>query len=432
MKICGWGRYPVIDSNQQLIKSHSQSSECVKRPFRGIARGLGRSYGDSGLAKQTLNTAYLNHFIDFQAQTGRLRCASGVTLAELIELFLPQGWFLAVTPGTKFITVGGAVASDVHGKNHHVLGCFSECVESINILLANGETVECSRNQHAQLFHATCGGMGLTGVILAVSLRLQKVTSAFMKVRTVKTSSLEETFACFEENSSTSYSVAWIDCLAGKRQKGFGRSLISLAEHDTIGELKTPPCTPRSVPMNMPSLLLNSQSMKLFNNLYYHHARNAEKRAHIHQFFYPLDSLLNWNRLYGRQGFLQYQFLLPKNAGIEGFKAMLKPIIASGRGSFLAVLKLLGKENRNYLSFPQEGYSLALDFKINTGIFEFLDGLDKILIDYGGRVYLAKDARMNENTFKKSYPKWESFQTVRDQYGATEKFQSMQSKRLGL
>ncbi len=434
MKIQGWGRYPSIETEEQVPSTKSAVSTCLSR-LNGntvISRGMGRSYGDSALAPQVIGTRHLDLLLDFDADRGRLRCGAGVTLAELLEVFVPKGWFLPVTPGTKFVTVGGAIASDVHGKNHHLEGCFSEYVDSFDLMLATGEILSCSPQNHAELFRATCGGMGLTGIILEASLSLKPIRSAFIEQHTLKAPNLQYAIDLLDANQGSTYTVAWIDCLAAG--SALGRSLVMLGEHAREGDLNRRSKRQIVVPFDMPGKLLNRFTIKAFNTLYYHRVLQEKSlhTVHYESFFYPLDGLHQWNRLYGKNGFVQYQFVLPKLAGIEGMRAILEKISSSGRGSFLAVLKVFGKQNANFLSFPMEGYTLALDFKVEDGLFELLDALDAMVLDYGGRIYLTKDARMSDRTFKKSYVNWESFQELRERYGALGKFASRQSQRLGL
>ena len=434
--LSGWGQYPQVQATAIDVHSKRRVHELLGASAQAeqplIARGLGRSYGDSALAKQIVQTQHLNHFMAFDADSGLLSCAAGVSLAEILAFFVPRGWFLPVTPGTKFVTVGGAIASDVHGKNHHLDGCFSQYVTQLTLALANGETLQCSAHEHAPLFHATCGGMGLTGIILQATLQLKRIESSLLHEQTYKSANLAETLALFEAHHASTYSVAWIDCLARGHQ--LGRSLLMLGEHVTQGELQTHQHGRLSVPLNLPHQMLNRYSVQAFNTLYYHKQtrKHSVREVHYDPYFYPLDKLHNWNRLYGKNGFVQYQFALPKAAGLEGMNRILQEIVHSRRGSFLAVLKAFGAANDNLLSFPIEGYTLALDFKVSPGLFEFLESLDRIVLDFGGRLYLTKDARMSETTFKQSYPNWEAFQEVRARYGAERLFQSLQSQRLGL
>ena len=444
MKLTGWGRYPTIDSQSVFPNQPGRVKPLIHHESMQtqIARGLGRSYGDSSLAEHSINLSKLDNFINFDESSGELTCSAGMSFAEILRIFVPKGWFLPVTPGTQFITVGGAIASDVHGKNHHIDGTFCEHVSTLSLCLASGEIIECSKIHHPHLFRATCGGMGLTGVILHATFKLKPIETAFIKEMTYKTANLEETLAQFEEHDSTTYSVAWIDCLA--TGKTLGRSLLMLGEHALIPEfednipeydkLKVATASKLNMPLDLPGFTLNSWSVKAFNALYYGKARQqlSQRFVHFTPFFYPLDSIQNWNRMYGKNGFVQYQFVIPKAAGLEGLTEILTEIANSKRGSFLAVLKVFGKENNHYLSFPEDGYTLALDFKMDSTLFAFLDRLDEIVLNYGGKLYLTKDARMSEQMFKQSYPEWQEFQKIRYQYDAHKAFNSLQSNRLGL
>jgi decaprenylphospho-beta-D-ribofuranose 2-oxidase len=435
MEMTAWGKYPTIEAQIHAPQTPSAIERLMQSPdggFTGIARGLGRSYGDSSLAATMIDTRYLDHFLSFDSESGLLRCAAGVSLADILELYVPQGWFLPVTPGTKFVTIAGAIAADVHGKNHHIDGTISNHIVSLAIMLASGEVLECSREQHSDLFRATCAGMGLTGIILEATLRMRPVKSALVNQTTIKAANLAEAIGLFEEHRATTHSVAWIDCLSSGKQ--LGRSLLMLGEHADHGPLEAGKPASLSIPVDLPGALLNRFSIQAFNTLYYHRVRQQCSRSTLHYepFFYPLDGIAQWNRMYGKKGFTQYQFVLPREAGIEGMSAILKRIAKSRRGSFLAVLKAFGPANDNYLSFPIEGYTLALDFKLDKNLFALLDELDQMVLNYDGRIYLAKDCRMSEATFKQCYPNWEAFQAVRRQYGATPHFQSLQAERLGL
>lgn len=432
IEIHGWGRYPKIDASISSASSNLAVAKKLAQTDTVIARGLGRSYGDSSLSANIFSTGALTHLLDFDETTGVVHCQAGVSLADLLTVFVPRGWFIPVTPGTRFVTVGGAIASDVHGKNHHLDGCFSAHVIDLKLMLATGDVITCSLDEHADLFRATCGGMGLTGVILEARIQLRRISSALIDETTLKAANIDQALSLFENSADSTYSVAWIDCL--QRGSALGRSLIMLGEHAQNGELTVGSKKKLALPMDMPGFLLNKYSIAAFNALYFNRVRSSRQQRVVHYepFFYPLDGIQHWNRLYGKKGFLQYQFVIPKAAGEKAMREILQRIARSGRGSFLAVLKVFGKQNENYLSFPCEGYTLALDFKLESGLFELLDELDRQVLDYGGRVYLTKDARMSETTFKQSYPQWERFQQVREQYGALHKFASLQSQRLGL
>lgn len=432
MKISGWGRFPAIDAEGFFIRTRERLARRLEGKETWIVHARGRSYGDSALNENVLFSSPFDKLVHFEPEEGIVTAESGVTLAELTEAFLPRGWFLSVTPGTKFISLGGAIASDVHGKNHHKAGCFSECVLSLDLMTPGGETVRCSRSENGELFRATCGGMGLTGVILRATVRLQRVKSAYIRETIVRRRNLEDVLQGFEQYQGSPYSVAWIDCLArGDHQ---GRSVLMLGEHAESGPLTLTPPKSFTLPFDSPSFLLNRYSVSLFNHVYYRSQPEFTdgRLTTIEKFFYPLDKVGCWNRMYGGKGFTQYQLVLPKACGAEGLKAVLSQVAEAGMGSFLGVLKLFGPGNENPLSFPMEGYTLALDFKIQRKLFPLLDRLDSIVLDHGGRLYLSKDARMSRQVFRKGYPEWERFSRLREEYGMNGKFCSLQSKRLGL
>ena len=430
MILTGWGRYPRIRCAVRSFDSVDELRSKLGQNGQVIAYGMGRSYGDSALGPAVVSTRRFNRILSFDPDSGVVVCEAGVSLAELIDVFLPRGWFLSVTPGTKHITVGGAIASDVHGKNHHVAGCFSKWVRSFQLMLPSGEIIRCAADDNAEFFRATCGGMGLTGIILIAEIQLTRVHSALIDQITLKAANLREIFQLFEEYAAWPFSVAWIDCLA--KGDNLGRSLLMVGDHAKEQVLRVRPKRRLNIPVELPSWLLNEHSVALFNTLYYHRIRKrkVEARVNTDAFFYPLDAIDNWNRIYGRQGFTQYQFVLPKEASYEGLTRMLQRIARSGQGSFLAVLKLFGQENDNYLSFPREGYTLALDFKIEHSLFPLLDELDRVVLDYGGRIYLTKDVRMKRETFEAGYPQLPIFRTFRERHGLSGAIRSLQSQRL--
>lgn len=431
MKISGWGRYPWAEAEVCSYESLPEAQSCLTRPGQVIPRGMGRSYGDSAVGGRVLETRRSRLYESFDPHQGTLVCQAGVTLDEIVETFLPRGWFLQVTPGTKLITVGGAIASDVHGKNHHGAGCFSSCVNWFELVLPDGTAFLCSRTENRDLFRAACGGMGLVGLITRASINLQPVKSAMIAEKALPARNLAETFQIFESNAELPYSVAWMDVLT--RGPMLGRSVVFVGRHANEGPLRTVPATGPTMPLDAPSFMLNKLTVSTFNNLFYRvNARPKFRMRHLDGFFYPLDAIGDWNRMYGRNGFTQYQFVIPKETAFEGMTAIIRRISASGSGSFLTVFKLLGPANDNYLSFPLEGYTLALDFKIEPKLFGLLDELDRIVLDHGGRIYLAKDVRMDRTTFEAGYPELAKFRAIREKYGLKGKLESRQSLRLGI
>ena len=437
-QLAGWGRYPVLDCRT----SEPSTAEDAAAALAGsvIARGNGRSYGDASLAPDgTLITSRLDRMLAFDPATGELACEAGTLLADIVSTFVPRGWFPPVTPGTKWVTVGGMIAADVHGKNHHGAGSFCEHVEWIELALGDGTVFRCSRDNHPDLFAATCGGMGLTGIILTASFRMIPVETAWIAQTVERAANLDHVFAAFEANKHRTYSVAWVDCLATGAD--LGRSVIFFGEHATAEQL--PPSEraapfrqalrkPRRVPFDFPALALNRLSVRAFNTIYYRQQRGAGGLATLDSYFYPLDALLEWNRIYGRRGFVQYQCVLPLAASRKGLTDLLAAAAREGNASFLAVLKLMGRESFGLLSFPIEGYTLALDFPVNPPTLRLLERFDAIVAAYGGRVYLAKDARMSAAMFASFYPRLPEFRDVRRKYGLEGRFGSAQSVRLGI
>ncbi|KMQ70568.1 FAD-binding oxidoreductase [Chryseobacterium koreense] len=401
-KVTNWGNFPVVEKEIRSDDSLKKIREFVKNHNEIIARGNGRCYGDAAFSEHIFSTKRLNKFISFDRLNGIIECESGVLLSEVLEVVVPQGYFLYVTPGTKFISIGGAIASDVHGKNHHAEGCFSEYVLEFSLLNENGEILNCSRTENAEKFWATIGGMGLTGIILSAKFKLKNIETAYIRQESIKAENLDEIFRLFEESESWTYSVAWIDCL--QTGKNIGRSILMRGEHAFRHQLpknlhdnplRLRPKLSPTVPFYFPNFVLNNFTVKLFNMLYFKKQRAKEVKSYIdyETFFYPLDAINDWNRIYGKSGFIQYQMVIPKAKGKEGMRRILETIAKSGNGSFLAVLKLFGKNNPEaYNSFPFEGYTLALDFKVNSKLKDLVQKLDEIVEEFGGRIYLTKDA----------------------------------------
>ena len=445
MQLASWGKYPVVDTVVKSPKTESALAACLAESKSAIGRGLGRSYGDSALNDTcVVSSLRLNLMESFDESSGVLVAEAGVSLADILEAFVPRGWFLPVTPGTKFVTLGGAIAADVHGKNHHVAGSFSRHVLWFDLWTPALGLVRCSRAENADIFHATAGGHGLTGFILRAAVKLERIASAFIAQRTVKAGNLDGIMEAFERYAALPFSVAWIDCL--KTGAGLGRSIFmggrfAAPEDIPAKHLRRPfePLKPRalSVSVNFPAFALNPLSVRAFNALYYGRAPQVVSAniATYNSFFYPLDAIRDWSRIYGKRGFTQYQFVLPLESAAEGLPKVLRTIAESGQGSFLAVLKLFGKQEEfaGNISFPREGYTLALDFPINGKLFPLLDRLDALVLDYGGRHYLAKDARMKAYVFAKGYgDALRQFMAVKSRLDPQGILASAQSRRLGL
>ncbi len=406
-----------------------------------IARGLGRAYGDCALNQRaTIDMTGFRRMLSFDSETGLLVVEAGVSLADIIKTFLPRGWFPPVTPGTKYVTVGGMIAADVHGKNHHQRGSFSGFVEWIDILGSDGDVKRASRGENSDLFAFTMGGMGLTGIILRAAFRLMPVESGWIRQEVVVAPSLDKVIDAFEAATDWTYSVAWIDCLASGSK--LGRSLLLLGEHARLDELEpaqreTPFNTPRkrklSIPIDAPTWTLNGWTVSAFNALYFHLARKSRRKLTISwdNYFYPLDGVLAWNRIYGHHGFVQFQCVFPLETSRAGLTCLLEELASSRQGSFLAVLKLMGPQEGK-ISFPMQGYSLAVDLPVNARIWPLLDRLDAIMIAHGGRGYLAKDARMSPAVFERSDPRSAEFGAWLKSTGAHARFRSLQADRLCL
>src|SRR5579872_835769 len=400
MMLTGWGRYPRADCRVIAARSRAEVLAAIAAESSLIARGNGRAYGDAALnPAATLDLRHDDRFIAFDEASGVLTAAAGSLLADIVDCLVPRCWFPPVTPGTKFVTLGGMLAADVHGKNHHKAGTIGDHVESLDLALADGRVVRCSRDDNAPLFAATLGGMGLTGVILGARLKLQRIETAYVRQETRRARDLDAIMDLFEASRDWTYTVAWIDCLA--RGPDLGRALLYRGEHARSDELparqRAAPLTvpvrrARRLPVDLPAVVLNRWSVAAFNRLFYRASRPGTAIVDYDRFFYPLDAIHAWNRMYGRGGFVQYQCVLPKAASRAGLGALLGRIAAAGAGSFLSVLKLLGP-SRGMLSFPMEGYTLALDFRANSTNLALLTELDTIVAAHGGRVYLAKDAR---------------------------------------
>lgn len=418
-EIYGWGLYPkykIINSN---IKSDVTNYDNI------IPRGNGRSYGDSSISNKIFLTKKLNRIISYNSKKGLINVQSGVKIEEIIDLILVDGWFLHVTPGSKFVTIGGCVASDVHGKNHHNTGSFDKCIISLRVKLQNNKIITCSKNKNSKIYKATVGGMGLTGLILDIKIKLKKIKSSIIKEKILKTKNLAETINELS-NKNYEYSVAWIDA---KCKKNYGKGIVFFGAHCKKGNLIK--IKNKRMKFYLISFFLNKISNKIFNFFYYQFHKPSTRIVDYEKFFYPLDRISNWNKFYGQKGFFQYQFVVPKKFVYKCLNEILKDVSRSKFICFLATLKMLGKKNNNYLSFPKEGFTLALDFKYDKQIFKFFDYLDQIILKYDGRIYLTKDARLKKKQFKNMDYDVASLQKIRKKLKCL-KINSFQSRRLGI
>ncbi|OUD14252.1 FAD-binding oxidoreductase [Thioflexithrix psekupsensis] len=414
-----WGGFPQAGAYVHPLTWISEELPHSELPL--LARGLGRSYGDVCLNDGgiLLDTSGLNRLQHFDEQQGLLRCEAGVTLAQILDDIVPRGWFLPTSPGTQFVTVGGAIANDVHGKNHHRAGTFGCHVTQFELLRSNGKRLLCSPDSHPELFRATIGGLGLTGLITWAEIRLRPIVHRAMYTEIIPFSNADEFFDLSQQSDSEyEYTMSWVDCSATGDK--LGRGLFMRGNHVTEeNKPKKWRATSRqfNMPIELPNWVLNRWSVQAFNSLYYHKQRGVKSAglSDYVPFFYPLDAILNWNRLYGKTGFLQYQFVLPMSEQKQ-LRAIMNYIAQTGQGSFLAVLKTFGEVvSPGLLSFPRAGFTLALDFPIHGAkTFALLDRLDEMVIDSGGVIYPAKDARWSGRYFRRCYPQWEVLARYRD------------------
>ena len=418
--VYSWGRikasecgivYPR-DGNKFSLQEVTEQGSVL--PF-----GLGRSYGDSCLNSEGLliQTTGLNKFLSFDREVGILSCEAGGSLDEILKVIVPSGWFLPTTPGTKFITLGGAVANDVHGKNHHVAGSFGNNVLSLDLMKSSGEVIRCSPDENTSLFYATIGGLGLTGLIIQVTIQLKKVAASQLEVESIPFQNLEEFFKLSQENDNRfEHTVSWIDCLASG--DSMGRGIYMGGNFSSNGEKEVHKASKLFIPIEAPEVLLSPFNIKAFNTFYYSLQKSMARRKEMHYepFFYPLDKINSWNKLYGKRGFYQYQSVIPHENALDATKEMLNEISSAKQGSFLAVLKTFGDiESVGMLSFCRPGVTLALDFP-NTGksLHKLFAKLDKIVRDAGGSLYPAKDARMTSKDFRISSPRLDEFKAFID------------------
>lgn len=441
--LSGWGRYPICESDLYRPEKLAELAAVVAaNSLKLIPRGAGRAYGDAALngEQRVVDIQRLDRMLNFDPETGILHCEAGVTLDDIINVFLPRGFFPPVVPGTRFVTLGGSIAADVHGKTHHRDSSLATHVLWFDLMLASGEVKRCSREENSELFWATAGGMGLTGVIVELAIQLRRVESAYINGELIKVANVDEALEKFE-STDRQYegSVAWIDCLSSKGS--LGRSVLSVGNFASceslppnlrIEPLRVKNKQRAAVPFTLPNFTLNSLSVRAFNaTIFATHRSTSRMLTDYEAFFFPLDSIGNWNRIYGKRGFVQYQCVWPLTESRAGLVELLEAISQSGRASFLTVLKKFGQQE-GMMSFPMPGYTLALDFPVTDGLLEFLNRLDEMVLQRGGRVYLAKDARMRRDTFRSMYPKFSQWKSVKSKADPNDHFSSTLSRRLGM
>lgn len=437
--LTGWGNYPKSRATVRRPESLGGLRAGLAADST-IARGLGRSYADQALnaGASVIDCTAYDRFLGFDETTGTLRCEAGTSLRDIIAAFAPRGFFPMVTPGTKFVTVGGCIANDVHGKGHHVDGCFSRCVDSFQMMLANGELVTLSREQDPELFWACFGGLGLLGVITEATIRLRPIETTWFRQTAMRVRNLDELLEAFETHDDIPYAVAWVD----PRAKGssLGRGVLTMGDHAKRSEL--PPeladkalhvsGDPKiNVPFQLPSFSLNAVTAPVLNRVLDVVQSRAGAFAHYEKFFYPLDFVGHWNRSYGARGFTQYQFVVPLDGGAEAMRSILQRIATSNQLPFLNVLKKLGAEE-GILSFPIAGYTFAIDFPIRPGLDQFLRELDDMVVQAGGRVYLGKDAFVDAATLAKMYPRLDEWKAIKKRVDPDRRFCSDLGRRVGL
>ncbi|MFP4506183.1 MAG: FAD-binding protein [Cyclobacteriaceae bacterium] len=442
-KIAGWGNFPRAESKLFSARNIPDVKEIVQQEEPLISRGMGRSYGDQAInqGKSVLLTRKLCHLLDFDEASGLLSCEAGVSLADIIHTFVPRGWFPLINPGTKYVTIGGAIANDIHGKGHHTDGSFVNCVKDFDIMLADGSIVRASREANQDLFWASFGGLGLLGVILKARIWLRRISTSFFAKKVVKTENLADLLAAFEEyDQQYAYSVAWLDSLAGGSK--LGRGVFTAGRPAAVDEL--PPRfrqnplqlasnLPLTLPFYLPSFALNTYTVRVLNKV----LENVQSRqypwVHYESFFFPLDAVRHWNRGYGKKGFIQYQFVIPLENGQQNILSLLKMISRSGHAPFLNVLKKFGRGMaESPLSFPMEGYTFAIDFPVRSGLKKLSRTLDQQVCDMGGRIYLGKDALLEQDLFRQMYPRYTEWLEVKRKYDPENVFSSNLSRRLGL
>jgi decaprenylphospho-beta-D-ribofuranose 2-oxidase len=439
--LSGWGNIPKSTSKVSYARDVRGMTKVLGIDSI-LSRGLGRSYADQATNQNhvVMKMEHMNHFLGFDEAKGILTCEAGVSLEDIINHFAPRGWFPMITPGTKYITIGGAIANDVHGKAHHADGSFVNCVYEFTILLANGQVLRCSRDENPDLFWANFGGLGLLGIILTAVIQLRKIETTYFRQKAFAGKNLDEMLqAIHDSEKEYSSSVAWIDPMA--KGKNLGRGVLTMGNHARLEDLpeklrsnplklgKKPKIT---VPFYLPGFILNPFTVSILDVALYWMQKSAPSISHYDKFFYPLDMINEWNRGYGKRGFIQYQFVIPMENGRENIRKILTEITESNCVPFLNVLKKFGKGQGGLLSFPFEGYTFAIDFPVTPQLKPFTQKLDAMILDMGGRIYLGKDAYLDEATFKAMYPQHVEWLSIKKKYDPNNMFSSDLARRIGL
>ena len=431
-QISGWGKNIFVKTNIFFPKNLSELKKNIRKNC--IARGLGRSYGDSSInSKNTVITTQLKRIINFDKKKGTLEAESGVSIEQILELIVKEGWFLPVTPGSKKITLGGMIASDVHGKNHHKVGNFSNFILGFKLLDNKKRLIECSKKRNSLIFNNTIGGMGLTGIIYSCKIKLKKIESSIIFEDKIKNYNLKETLKCINDSKNWDYNVAWID--TSSNTKKIGRSILSRGYFKKKGGYNLSYTKDKSIFYNLPDIFpnffMNSFLIKILNFLYFNFSKLGAKTSSIDEFFYPLDKINNWNVVYGNKGFISYQCSVPSTNSYNSIYQILKILKENKIYSFVSVLKSMGRNNKR-LSFGQKGYTLVFDFPIYSNVLDVLNKIDLIVLNSKGRIYMTKDSRILKENFLKINREFRNsdFRKLRKKHNFC--FNSLQSERLGI
>tara|TARA_B100001093_G_C26852981_1_gene1025995 strand:+ start:2920 stop:4245 length:1326 start_codon:yes stop_codon:yes gene_type:complete len=432
----GWGNYPIKNTHVISPNTLEELTE-IQKTNNLIARGNGRSYGDCSYSPGlTVDMRAFNKILQFDEENGIIEVEAGVLLSDIIYKYIPKGWFPVVSPGTKFVTIGGMVASDVHGKNHHKDGSFSNCINWFDLLTSSNQVVRCSKEENAELFEWTVGGMGLTGIITRVSFSLKKIETSWISVTNIANKNLHETFEAIEQYNNADYSVAWIDSTSSGKHTG--KSILMIGDHassSNINNKNTYDISKKkkiTFPFFLPNFFLRRFLIKIFNFFYYIiQKRKGTYLSSWDNYFYPLDNINEWNRIYGKRGFFQIQCVFPLKYSKHGVKEILEQSSRIKHSSFLTVLKKF-KDQKSNISFPMSGYTITLDYPVNDNTKSLVPVLEKIVLRYRGRFYLTKDSVVSQKTFKESDDRLHKFKKFRERMKLTGLYKSYLSSRLDI